>query len=687
MAITIVGTSGGTDTSSAPINIPIPTHQADDWLLVFFGQDGSAAPGSPSTGWTLVRRDTFTDAAIYLVARKATASGTTLSIDANEYVAWNAYVVRGADVADTTALASMIGTSSGASSPATFASVSGLDSTRSYASIVAQSGEGGTNVISAAPTGWSNYLMNRSGTQVYAGAIATADRIFSGLTTVSPPATAMGSGSSFYTYHVVIPELLTFTGSGGVTAPAATGAASGTFAKPTFSGSGAATAPPATAAGSGTYRPWGKLVAPMPIVAGAGTFTKPVYTGAVSTTAPAAVVAGSAVAYTWPSPVIPVLNIETRDVLYGDRVTTYRWEVLSHSNNVDKLVGELDGVTDGSLRWTWNAAVKGGGKIQVADLDQAAPGKLRIADLDLATVRLRPVCNVAGLPENPLGVFLVESATEEWEDTGRVWNVGLLDKTTVASQDQVDQSYSVAAGTPILQHVKSILTTIGESIDVDLSNTTATSGGMAWDAGTSRLKIINDLLDVAGFNALTMDGYGNLRVTPRVLPADRSILYEVLGIPRELVDGRQSIYRPEWTRERDSFAVPNKVIAVQSAGGEDAPALTGVWTNTDPASPYSYQARGRWITHVLDGVETPDGSGEEVIASLQSRARATLIQMSAVQAQVKVTHLPIPIRVGDVIRFAHTRAGVDARHVVMGLELELNSTGLMKSTLQEVISL
>ena len=388
-----------------------------------------------------------------------------------------------------------------------------------------------------------------------------------------------------------------------------------------------------------------------------------------------------------PTPIIPIKNVTTQDVLYGDRVTSYRWEVLEHSNGIDQLVGTLDGVSDGSLSWNQNASVKGSGKADVVDLAVAEAGMLRMADLELESVRLRPVQVIAGLPENPLGMYLVSNAVEEWEDTGRVWSLKLLDKCTVPEQDKVDQSYAVPAGARILQTVRSILASSGEYIAIDQSNTLATSGGMVWEAGTSKLKIINDLLDTAGYNALWMDGQGNFRATPRVLPADRSITYEFLGIPRELTDGEQSIYSPDWNRERDSFDVPNKVVAVEAAGGEDTAALIGQWTNEDPTSPYSYPRRGRWIVHTLDSVEVPDGTDASKIAFLRNRARATLVQMSAVQAQAKVEHLPIPVRVGDVLRFKHTRAGVDSLHVITRLSLDMNPLGLMKSTLQEVISL
>jgi len=49
-----------------------------------------------------------------------------------------------------------------------------------------------------------------------------------------------------------------------------------------------------------------------------------------------------------PTGVVPVRSLTTNEILYGDRVTSYRWEVLEHADGVDKLAGYLDGVVTGS---------------------------------------------------------------------------------------------------------------------------------------------------------------------------------------------------------------------------------------------------------------------------------------------------------------------------------------------------
>jgi hypothetical protein len=390
-----------------------------------------------------------------------------------------------------------------------------------------------------------------------------------------------------------------------------------------------------------------------------------------------------------PDGVLPVKSLTTGEILYGDRVTSYRWEVLTHSGGIDSLSGYLDGVAEpsASLDWSLYTAVKGSGGLDVGDLAEAKSGLVRLGDVSLASARIRPVLVIDNLPEIPLGVYLIGAAPESWSGSGRVYGLELLDKCSVLDQEEIDSSYSVAAGTVILQAVATVIASAGETITVDATQTATLSSSMVWEVGTTKLQIVNDLLKVLNYNALWVDGTGNFRATPSVVPAARSVRYELLNLDRELIDGETSIYEDKWERDRDLFDVPNKVIAVQAGNGDVAP-LTGTATNTDPSSQFSYVSRGnRWKTKTLKGVEVPAGTSAEITAFLQAKARASLIAQSSVQAAVKVKHLPIPVRVGDVVRFANGPAGIDKLHVITEISLEAHPLGLMTSTLQEVVNL
>ena len=407
-----------------------------------------------------------------------------------------------------------------------------------------------------------------------------------------------------------------------------------------------------------------------------------------------------------PAGVVPIRDLTTREILYGARTTTHRYELLEHSpaTGVDSLIGFLDGVKPGgSLSWSTGLAVRKSGELRVLDLATAKRGMVRIADVNLVTTRIHPVLTIEGLPEIPLGMYVLTGSPELWSATGRTYDLRLHDKSTVLNQDAVEESFTAGIDDPILSIVQAMVESAGEQIDVDGSDVRTLRASMIWPARTAKLTIVNDLLDALNYNNLWVDGLGAFRATPYVRPADRSIRYSVLNgddgeaLLRELTSGAESIYSPDWTRGRDTYKVPNKVTAVQAGTGDTEP-LTGTATNENPDSEFSYQKRGRWIVpssdgeDSLDAVEVPDFSGEAdpaaaTIAFLEAKALQSLIARSAVQAAVSVKCLPIPVELLDAVRFESTPAGIDARHTVRSVELLLSFDGLMSLELQEVIDL
>src|SRR5690606_35361928 len=133
------------------------------------------------------------------------------------------------------------------------------------------------------------------------------------------------------------------------------------------------------------------------------------------------------------------------------RVTKIEVELLSRTG---ALIGTLDGVSGGSIEYVNNRTVKGGGTLDVVDRNQ---------DIDWLNVRLRP-CMYINQYKWSLGVFLPSTPKENWTSEGRRWTVELLDKTSILDQDAATTSYSLPAGTNVINTVRDLILSSGEQV-------------------------------------------------------------------------------------------------------------------------------------------------------------------------------------------------------------------------------
>lgn len=370
------------------------------------------------------------------------------------------------------------------------------------------------------------------------------------------------------------------------------------------------------------------------------------------------------------------LSADLVGVLDGPRVVDYRFEML---NPAEGLIGELGSVQpEGEARWDYNAAIKGGGSITVQDIG---------APIDWLNTRIRPVMTLegGGVAEDRIevscGVFLPAAPVETWTASGRSWRVELLDKNCILDQDIAADSsgnpitYSLPAGSNIVAAVKSLIEGCGEAAPAIEPGGKTLRRDVAWDMGTTRLKIINDLLDMANYFSLWCDGAGQYRATPYVEPEDRPVVY---AMATPFSKGDFSLMSPDWTRDRDIYSIPNRYVAISQGGGDSAP-MTSVAANLNPASPFSYPSRGRWITQVLTDAEASTQSDLDAIA------KRGLTNFTAVANMIKVTHLYLPeIMVNRVVRFVNADAGLDIKCYVTNTTIPFHPTDLCKTELREV---
>lgn len=313
--------------------------------------------------------------------------------------------------------------------------------------------------------------------------------------------------------------------------------------------------------------------------------------------------------------------------MLGHRTPSWSFMLLDHEDRPLRL---LDGVTGGSGEIVAQARLGGSASLTI---DESGQG------IDWMRHRVQVIYNpgIAGVDAWATGTYLFSSPTERHTDFGVTYDVDLHTKMVVPDEDTVGQRYSLAAALPIIPAVVALIQSSGESrIAVTPSEKTLTSG-LTWDAGTSKLTIINDLLAAAGYWSLWCDGAGQYRIEPYLAPEARPVAHT-------FAYGQDSLYLPDWDREQDHSAVPNRFVAV-GQGDADTDALVAVATNENSASPYSYQARGRWITRTEDGVEAAD------LTVLEQHAERRLRDAMSPVARLTVGHAMLPLDPNDLIEF------------------------------------
>lgn len=278
--------------------------------------------------------------------------------------------------------------------------------------------------------------------------------------------------------------------------------------------------------------------------------------------------------------------VAPHDPMTSHRAEKWRFDLL---NNQDALVSSLIGVTGGTFEFNVNAAIRGGGSISYH-----GPA------VNWNQHRIQPwyrVESAGEVVEWPLGVFLVATPSSKHTDAGIEAGLSLYDKTLILDQDKTPTSYTVSKGANVIAAVRTVLSQAGQARTAIEGSSQTLAKALVWPAGTSCLRIINDLLEAANYFSIWVDGEGVFRAEPYLPPADR-------GRAFAFEDNDKSIYSADFTNDFDTFEVPNRVVVIgQSEGDTEAPTATVTDTSSGP---FSFSARGRWITRVEEGVEATD---------------------------------------------------------------------------------
>ena len=334
----------------------------------------------------------------------------------------------------------------------------------------------------------------------------------------------------------------------------------------------------------------------------------------------------------------------------------------------DRLLGTLDGVEGGTLDWSIYQTIRTTGVLDMTATSQ---------QIDWLTTRLRITYRMEtaeGTLSWPLGVYLPAVPQRQHSATSVSGPVQLFDKLLILREDSYGESVTIAAGASITGTVDDLITATGETnryIEPDLA---VLRNPMTFEPGTTRLQIINALLEAAGYSALWCDGWGQYRAERYRPPAQR-------GLAWEFASGEASIHSPAFTLDDDYFSVPNRWTLVSRTDG-DTPALTSTRTldALQPTSRFTQANRGRWISRVDIDVEAASQS------VLDAMCERRLLDAAAVTRSVTISHAMLPLQLNQRVTFADTSTELVelGNATITQTTIPLTPGGLMRTTLRGV---
>lgn len=225
------------------------------------------------------------------------------------------------------------------------------------------------------------------------------------------------------------------------------------------------------------------------------------------------------------------------------------------------------------------------------------PNVINEVDVVKDRVKLTMVLNDGS--EWPQGVFLFSDVSRLVVTQGLdIGLLSLVDQLLIVDQ-QTTRSISYEPSKQITVAIGELLAELPIAFTVVPAGAviTPSAEAISWPAGTSRLRIINELATMIGYHELFFDntGRGQLALMPNPEEALESI---VLMYP---LGGRT--YLGSTTRSTNLLELPNRFMVLNNGAG-DIP-ISAIY-DVPASAPHSFANRGFYIAHVeqLQGIAT-----------------------------------------------------------------------------------
>lgn len=268
------------------------------------------------------------------------------------------------------------------------------------------------------------------------------------------------------------------------------------------------------------------------------------------------------------------------------------------------------------------------------------------ADFDLLRDELQPMIFSDGA-WNSLGIFRPTTPKLSGSATGERLRIDAYDRSWLLQTSRIETRLHLAAGLNYITAIEQQLAASGIGLVIKTPTTSTLSCDREdWEPGTSRLTIVNTLLQEIGYRDIWFDGDGMAHLEPYAAPTAARISrrYSSRDVLRAPI-------APDYQSESDIFSAPNVFIVV-CANADNAETLVATAVNDSPISSKSTFRRGMRICQQVKVNQIADQ------AALQAYADRLVSESQLSTQTITFSTLPEPGHgSGDVIAIDHPTIG------------------------------
>lgn len=346
-----------------------------------------------------------------------------------------------------------------------------------------------------------------------------------------------------------------------------------------------------------------------------------------------------------------------REWFLEHRRETIRAELMDRNGKKIRDFEELHGFKTTAA---WLDDIRTGGSMTVQD-----PG-----NVNWLTSRIKLWYGFNGY-EFAQGLYLPATPTGARTSGGKYREVELYDRTLVLHRDQHPKRVNLAQGAPVMLAVIEEIIEAGEAIPTMPDESPTARLSMTWDPATTRLRVVHDLLQAAGYRNLGVDRDGSYVIQKKVADDKAAPVWTFNDTEYE------GLYLDGFDDEQDLFNVPNRWIGWTRSDG-DEPGLFTMMENNDPASPHAIDKIGV-ISRVTPDVEATSQ------AVLDSIIQGNLTEATNATRTIEIEHPWLPIGLEDVVEFHNAEHDIHVRAKVTHMDTSFNLPGVQSKTTLRVI--